>query len=72
MVDFMVVVVGMMVIIEVKVMFGVGMPVSDEIMRNSIGMGTRQELGVDVMRPLWEKRSRTPFCTLVTGKNILE
>lgn len=59
-------------IIEVDVIFGIGMSMTDKIMRNSIRMCTRKKLRVDVMRPLREKWSRTPFCTLTIRKNILE
>lgn len=72
MVDFVVVVMRMVVVIEVEMMFGIGMPMADKIVRYGIWMGTRKELRIDVMRPLRKKRSRASFCTLVTGKNVLE
>lgn len=65
MVDFVIVVMGMVVVIEVEVMLGIGMPVTDEVMGNRVRMGTGKELGVHVVRPLRKERSRTPFCMLV-------
>lgn len=68
-VDFVVVVVGVMVVVQVVVVFDVGMPVSHiVVVRHGVGMGTGEELGVDVVGPLREERPCTPLCMLVTGK----
>lgn len=56
-VDFVVVVVGVVVVIVVVVVFGrKGVPVPHVILvrHGAVGMGTRQELGIDVVGPLRE------------------
>lgn len=51
-----VVVVVVMVIVKIVVVFGIGVTVTHVtvLVLGSIGMGTRQELRIDVVRPLWE------------------
>ena len=70
MVDFMVVIMGMVVVEVIVLVFGVRMvPVSRVIvMRHRIRMGTGQELRIYVVGPLREKRSRAPLCMFVRGK----
>lgn len=50
-VNLVVVMVGMVVVIQVIVVFNIGMPVTEVIvlMLGGIGMGTGQELGINVM-----------------------
>lgn len=70
MVDFVVVMVRMVVVIEVIVMFDVRMPVPHiVIVSHGVRMGSWKELGIDVVGPLGEKWSCTPLCMLQSKKH---
>lgn len=54
-IHLVVIVMGMVVVVKIIVVFDVGMSVPHVIVvRSSVRMGTRQELWVNMMGPLWK------------------
>lgn len=69
MVDFVVVVVGMVVVVEVIVVLDIGVPVPHiVVVLHGVRVGTWEELGVDVVGPLGEKGPGAPLCAAALAR----
>lgn len=65
-VNLVVVMVGVVVIVQVIVVFHIGMSVTDVtvLMLGGVGMGAGQELGVNVVGPLRKEGPGTALCPI--------